>query len=282
MKKKKAIITAAALAVISLSCVSASAAVDFEPTTSFLNVNLLEDIAPKPVSLEISLNKKKVVSKVGKTVKLKSETNAQGYDVTYSSTNKGIATVNKNGVVKFKRSGQAKIIASCNGIEEVCKVTVKPKNHVFKDERNTIKDSTMGSIASQIGCQTNYAYASSSIMCSAYSYAYAYYQVTGQLRTPGSFWYGGGCTWAGGTYSRYGSREAMLSAIKSSLDNNKACVGLLSTGRSSTHYVTFYGYTGNGDTLSDFKILDPWNGNLTTGAGYGYSYSGYHVVTVNA
>ena len=280
MKKKKTIIcAAAALAVISAGCVGASAA-SLEPTTGFLNISL-EEVVPKPFSLEISLDKKNVVSKVGKKVKLNTETNAEGYDVTYSSTNKKVATVSENGVVKLKKSGKAKIIASCNGVEKVCKVTVKPKAHIFKDERNTIKDKTMSSIASQIGCQTNYAYASSSIMCSAYSYAYAYYQVTGQLRTPGSFWYGGGCTWAGGTYSRYGSREAMLSAIKSSLDKNKACVGLLSTGRSSTHYVTFYGYTGNGDTLSDFKILDPWNGNLTTGAGYGYSYTGYHVVTVN-
>lgn len=280
MKKKKTIIAAAAaLAVISASCAGASAAT-FEPTTGFSNISL-DEVVLKPVSLEISLNKKNVVSKVGKKVKLRTETNAEGYDVTYSSTNKKVATVNENGVVKLKKRGKAKIIASCNGVEKVCKVTVKPKTHVFKDERNTIKSDTMSSIASQIGCQTDYAYASSTIMCSAYSYAYAYYQVTGQLRTPGSFWYGGGCTWAGGTYSRYGSREAMLSAIKASLDKNKACVGLLSSGNSSTHYVTFYGYNGNGDTLSDFKILDPWNGNLTTGASYGYSYSGYHVVTVN-
>lgn len=281
MKKKKAIIcAAAALAVISASCVSASAA-SLEPTTGFLNVSL-DEVVPEPFSLKISLNKKNVVSKVGRKIKLKSETNAEGYDITYSSTNKKVATVNKNGVVTLKKRGKTKIIASCNGVEKVCKITSKPKKHVLKDERNTIKDTTMSNIAAQIGCQTDYAYASSSIMCSAYSYAYAYYQVTGQLRTPGSFWYGGGCTWAGGTYSRYGSREAMLAAIKASLDKNKACVGLLSTGRSSTHYVTFYGYTGNGDTLSDFKILDPWNGNLTTGAGYGYSYSGYHVVIVNA
>ena len=52
-------------------------------------------------------------------------------------------------------------------------------------------------------------------------------------------------------------------------------------GGSSQHYVTFYDYEDKGDQLSDFKILDPWDGNLTTGAGYGYSY-GYHVVTVNS
>ena len=69
-------------------------------------------------------------------------------------------------------------------------------------------------------------------------------------------------------------------SIKKSIDKNQACVGLLSVGASSQHYVTFYDYTGNGTSLSDFKILDPWDGNLTTGYGYGYSY-GYHVVNVN-
>ena len=36
----------------------------------------------------------------------------------------------------------------------------------------------------------------------------------------------------------------------------------------------------DGTTLSDFKVLDPWDGSITTGANYGYSY-GYHVVTVD-
>ncbi len=281
MKKKKTILcAAAALSVISASCLGASAASPEPTKTVFLNVSL-EEIVPKPFSLKITLNKKNVVGNVGKKIRLKSETNADGYDVTYSSTNNKVAVVSKNGVIKLKRRGKANIIASCNSVQKICKVTSKPKKHIIKDVRNTIKDETMSSIAAQIGCQTDYAYPNSSIMCSAYSYAYAYYQVTGQLRTPGSFWCGG-CTWEGGTYSRYGSSTAMLSAIKESLDENKACVGLLSVGRSSTHYVTFYGYTGNGDTLSDFKILDPWDGKLTTGAGYGYSYTGYHVATVNA
>ena len=73
----------------------------------------------------------------------------------------------------------------------------------------------------------------------------------------------------------------MLSTIKEQLDQNRACVGLLSMGSSATHYVTFYGYTGDGTTLSDFKILDPWEGNLTTGDGYGYSYDGCDVVVIN-
>lgn len=73
----------------------------------------------------------------------------------------------------------------------------------------------------------------------------------------------------------------MLSAIKSSIDNNKACVGLIAYGASSHHYVTFYGYTGNGTTLSDFKTIDPWDGRAKSGASYRYCGYGYHVVTVN-
>ncbi len=72
----------------------------------------------------------------------------------------------------------------------------------------------------------------------------------------------------------------MLKAIKTSLDKNESCVGLVAVGNSDHHYVTFYDYDGKGTKLRDFKILDPWDGNLTTGDGYRYSYD-YQVVTVD-
>ena len=215
--------------------------------------------AVKVVEKEVKLilNRTKLKGTEGKKVTLKSSTNSDE-KVTYRSTNKKVATVSKKGVVKLVSEGSAKIVAETDGI----------------------KDSTMADIASEIGCQTDYAYGESTIMCSAYSFAYAYYQVTGTAITPGSVWCGG-CTWTGGSYLHCGSAENMLSTIKEQLDQNRACVGLLSMGSSATHYVTFYGYTGDGTTLSDFKILDPWEGNLTTGAGYGYSYDGCDVVVIN-
>ncbi len=286
MKKTMAIISASA-ALIALSSsfsVSAAPAAAMEFTNAPTGLLLADiDISPKKYELKISLNKKKVTSKVGKKVKLKAATNIDGYEVTYKSTNKKVATVKSDGTVKLKKKGKAKIVAKCNGVESTCKITVKKKNHVLKSERNSVSDGTMSSIASAIGCQTDYAYGESTIMCSAYSYAYAYYQVTGVMRSARSFWIGGaGCNWDGGTYSRYGSSSEMLSAIKSQLDQNKACVGLMSTSTAPTHYVTFYSYDGNGDSLSDFKVVDPWDGVIYNASTFGYSYDGYHVVTVNA
>lgn len=244
------------------------------------------DIAPKDVSLKISLNKTKVVSKVGKEFTLDADTTSSGYEITYRSTNKNVATVSNDGKVALKGKGKVNIIAQCNGVKSVCKVTVKPgasekSEEVVKTHGRTLSDSTMADIAAKVGKQTDYAYPSSTIMCSAYAYAYAYYQVTGVYRTPGSFWSSGGCTWNGGTVSRYGSSSAMLGAIKSSIDNGKSCVGLIAYGNSSHHYVTFYGYNGSGSTLSDFKTIDPWDGRAKSGSSYRYCGSGYHVITVN-
>lgn len=242
-------------------------------------LNKLEENAfgPEKHSLKIDIKKFNSKKSVGDKFKIKADLNYDYYKPFFYSTNKKVATVSENGKVTCKNPGKVKIVAECNGIKDSCKLTVKKKTSGVIN----ISDSKMSEISSKIGCQTDYAYPSSTIMCSAYSFAYAYYQVTGTIKAPGAFWYGGGCNWNGGTYRRLGSSAEMLSTIKSEIDNNRACVGLLSTGASSTHYVTFYGYTGKGTSLSDFKILDPWDGNLTTGAGYGYCYSGYHVATVN-
>lgn len=235
--------------------------------TEHTNVKIEEEV------VELTLSKTKVSGTEGKTFTLKHETNSDE-KVTYRSTDKKVATVNNKGTVELKGEGNAKIVAETEGAKAVCKVNVDPI------PGNMITDSEMASIASEIGCQVDYAYDESTVMCSAYSFAYAYYQVTGTAISPGSVWYDG-CTWDGGSYLHCGSEENMLATIKEEIDNNRACVGLLSMDSSATHYVTFYGYTGNGDTLSDFQILDPWEGNLTTGAGYGYSYDGCDVVVIN-
>lgn len=43
----------------------------------------------------------------------------------YSSSNKKVATVNKNGIIKAKRKGKANITVKINGIKLKCKITVK-------------------------------------------------------------------------------------------------------------------------------------------------------------
>ena len=130
----------------------------------------------------------------------------------------------------------------------------------------------------KVGCQTDRVYYSSSIMCSAYSFAYAYKQVTGDYITPGRVWSYGGCTWTGGTYRRYSSKADMLSRIKTEIDNNKACVGYMATS-AGPHYVTFYSYTGDGADMSDYVVLDPWDGKIKNASEFGIY--GYHVVTIN-
>lgn len=223
--------------------------------------------------VEIELNKTFVKGTEGKKFTLKVKTNSDK-KVSFRSSDKKVAVVSAKGTVTFKGEGNARIVAEVDGEKAVCKVKVNKK------PGNTISDSEMANIASSIGRQTDYTYGDSSIMCSAYSFAYAYKQVTGVQIDPISVWCDG-CTWDGGTYNHFYSEEDMLANIKSEIDRNKACVGLLSTGAAYTHYVTFYGYTGDGTSLSDFEILDPWEGNLTTGAGYSYSWDGYDTVTIN-
>ncbi len=265
-------------AVIAFSATPAFAASKTESAESNDSEPAVSDIAADP-ELTISLNKTKVNAKTGKKFSLKAKTNLDGYKVTFRSTNKKIATVSSKGVVKTKKKGSAKIVAECSGAKAVCKVKVK----VEEPAGNSITDSKMAAVASRVGCQTDYAYGESTVMCSAYSFAYANLQVTGSYRSAGSYWVGGaGCGWYGGTYSKYGSAKTMLAAIKKQIDSNKACVGMLRWGGADTHYVTFYGYTGKGDSLDDFKILDPWYGNLTKATGsYGYCWRGYHVVTID-
>ncbi len=194
---------------------------------------------------------------------------------------------------EFSESENAKVVSEPSGdvivIEGTMRGTTtltltvngKPLSLKVQVLKNPIPAETMERLAENLGSQDNYYYDESTVMCSAYSYAYCYKQVTGIYRTAGSFWCPGGCTWEGGTYTHYGSSRTMLKAIKKSLDKNESCVGLLSiNGGSPQHYVTFYDYDDKGDSLDDFKILDPWDGELTTGENYGYSY-GYHVVTVD-
>lgn len=68
------------------------------------------------------LNKKKASITVGKSVKLKLK-NAKK-KVTWSSSNKKVAVVNKKGKVTGKKAGNAKITAKSAGKKYICKVTV--------------------------------------------------------------------------------------------------------------------------------------------------------------
>ena len=62
---------------------------------------------------KMSLNKKKVTIRVGKSVRLKLK-NAKK-KVKWKSANKKIATVSAKGVVRGKKAGKTKITAKCKG-----------------------------------------------------------------------------------------------------------------------------------------------------------------------
>ena len=283
MKKRKTIASVAAAGIVASISIFGAMALDNDGV-------IKTDAKLEPVhrELKVSIDKDKVVKSSGKQFKLKAKTNDENYDVTYYSTDSRVASVSSNGTVRLQKKGKAKIVAECNGVVKTCDIVVKkPKARAAAQTFTSgahfeLNQKNMTNIESKIGHQTQHAYPQSTIMCSAYSFAYAYYQVTGKCLPAGYFWSSAGCTWRGGTYHRYGSSSQMLSAIKAQIDSGKACVGYLSTGSSPNHYVTFIGYSGNGSSLSDYTVLDPWDGTIRSGSGYGYCYIGYHVATVNS
>ena len=62
--------------------------------------------------------------KKGKTVAIRVKATPAG-KATYKSSNKKVATVSSNGVVKGKKKGTAVITVTCNGLKAKFKVTVK-------------------------------------------------------------------------------------------------------------------------------------------------------------
>ena len=81
-----------------------------------------------PVSVHaatVKLNKKTVTLEVGKTTTLK--VTGTKKKVTWSSSNKKVATVTKKGKVSAKKKGTATIYAKVNSKKLKCKVTVKAK-----------------------------------------------------------------------------------------------------------------------------------------------------------
>lgn len=68
--------------------------------------------------------KKSITVKRGKKVKLKVTVKPKG-KITYKSSNKKVASVNKKGVITGKKKGSCKITVKCNGAKKTVKVKVK-------------------------------------------------------------------------------------------------------------------------------------------------------------
>ena len=89
---------------------------------------------------KVKLNKTKVTITVGKSVKLKLK-NARK-KVTWKSSNKKVAVVNKKGKVTGKKAGSVKITAKSTGKRYTCKVVVKKKEAAGTDGLNTVIPAT--------------------------------------------------------------------------------------------------------------------------------------------
>lgn len=87
-----------------------------------LTITTLPDLTPKT----LTVSKSKLSVKVGKTVKIKA-TAKPSAKITYTSSNKKVATVNSKGVVTGKKAGTATITVKANGKTVKVKVTVKKK-----------------------------------------------------------------------------------------------------------------------------------------------------------
>ncbi len=85
----------------------------------------------KKVATSIKLNKSKATVYVKKTLQLKATVTGTKKSVTWSSSNKKIATVNKNGKVTGVKAGKATISATVNGKKATCVVTVKIKHPTY-------------------------------------------------------------------------------------------------------------------------------------------------------
>lgn len=91
--------------------------------TFSLAASLMQTLEATAASAKI--NKKKATLSVGKTCKLK-VTGCSG-SISWKSSNKKVATVNKKGLVQANKAGTAKITAKARSKKWSCKITVKKR-----------------------------------------------------------------------------------------------------------------------------------------------------------
>ena len=90
------------------------------------------------VKVTVTLDKTSATIYTGKTVTLKATSNDTAKTVTYTTSNKAVATVSSTGVVKGVKAGTAVITANCGNATATCKVTVKTSTVKFTKTSTTV------------------------------------------------------------------------------------------------------------------------------------------------
>ena len=128
----------------------------------------------------------------------------------------------------------------------------------------SITDDAMRRCVSAIGKQTDYRYNDSKWMCSSYCISYVRYYQYGDTTMPDSSRYWnlnkGGALWANAGGDVHYSDP--LSVARQYINSGKPVIIHVNWAPYGTHYVVAYKYSGSGTSLSDFTVLDPWNGTL--------------------
>ena len=127
---KKQILLLLVICVLITGCGSSPEA--DRPTIAPVEVNTGEQSDDSDRSVQ--LNNSKVTIEVGESYQLKAA-GASASDVTWTTSNKKVASVSAQGVVKGKKKGTAKITAEVYGKKYTCKVKVKPAK---KANNNTV------------------------------------------------------------------------------------------------------------------------------------------------
>ena len=104
------------------------------------------------VKVTVALDKASATIYTGKTVTQKADSNDTAKTVTYTTSNKAVATVSSTGVVKGVKAGTAVITANCGNATATCKVTVKAPSVkfakksavVYKGKTATVKATLAG------------------------------------------------------------------------------------------------------------------------------------------
>ena len=104
------------------------------------------------VKVTVTLDKTSATIYTGKTVTLKATSNDTAKTVTYTTSNKAVATVSSTGVVKGVKAGTAVITANCGNATATCKITVKAPSVkfakksavVYKGKTATVKATLAG------------------------------------------------------------------------------------------------------------------------------------------